>query len=113
MTQKQIEYQRRYRAANREVIAEHARRIRLLKKDIVYNHYNRKCACCGELEEKFLSIDHINNDGYLNRKHGGGSSSNLIQRIIRQGFPDTYQILCMNCNCGKARNNGICPHQLN
>ena len=25
--------------------------------------------------------------------------------------PDTIQILCFNCNCGRARNGGICPHE--
>lgn len=76
------------------------------KKEIVYNHYGNMCSCCGETERLFLSIDHINNDGYQNRKKG----INLYIDIIDRGFPNDLQILCMNCNTGKARNNGICPH---
>lgn len=25
-------------------------------------------------------------------------------------YPEGYQVLCYNCNCGKSINNGICPH---
>ncbi len=35
----------------------------------VFNAYGGfKCNCCGENEEEFLTIDHINNDGYRRRK---------------------------------------------
>lgn len=69
-----------------------------------------KCACCGENNPKFLTIDHI--DG------GGESHRNIIKRyggafyywLRRNGFPEGYQILCYNCNCGRAKNGGICPH---
>ena len=86
-------------------------------KDTVYAVYGGKCACCGESESKFLSIDHVNNDGNIRRKEmqygvgGNGGGIKLYATIISEGFPDTYQILCMNCNWGKARNNGVCPHQ--
>lgn len=115
MTQREdpLEYQRLYRALNKEMVAEKARKVRLFKKQIVFNHYGNLCACCGEREPKFLSIDHVNNDGYVERKSRGGRSDAVILHIIRQNFPDTYQILCMNCNFGKSRNAGVCPHQLN
>lgn len=80
------------------------------QKQIVYDHYGNKCACCGESNQKFLSIDHVNNDGHKERKGKGGSSDRIIRNIIKTNFPDTYQILCFNCNLGKARNNGVCPH---
>lgn len=31
--------------------------------------------------------------------------------IITAGFPPEYQIQCFNCNLGRARNGGVCPHQ--
>ena len=82
-------------------------------KEQIYAHYGAYCACCGEDIPQFLSIDHINNDGYKlrdskGRRHGGNY---YLKSIIDDGFPDTYQILCMNCNHGKSRNNGICPHK--
>lgn len=86
------------------------RNLRLTRKAEVFNHYGNICACCSEAEPRFLSIDHKNNDGHKERKGRGGSSDQIIRNIIRANFPDTYQILCFNCNLGKARNNGICPH---
>ena len=79
---------------------------------MVLDHYGAKCACCGEREPKFLSIDHINNDGYQRRKDGDhGSGQRLVGYIIRESYPDDFQILCMNCNHGKSRNGGVCPHK--
>jgi hypothetical protein len=87
---------------------------RKIRRDTVYAHYGNKCACCGETIPAFLTIDHINNDGAIDRKtFGVGKAHDLHANIIRQGFPDTYQILCWNCNCGKHRNGGICPHKSN
>lgn len=71
-----------------------------------------KCSCCGETEPDFLSIDHVNNDGYVRGKAGEPRSGEpLYKWLIKQNFPSDFQILCMNCNHGKSRNGGICPHQ--
>ena len=32
-------------------------------KEKVFDHYGWVCACCGEAEPLFLTIDHVNNDG--------------------------------------------------
>lgn len=93
--------------------AEYLRNLRLNRKNQVFDYYGRKCNCCSEIEPFFLTIDHINNDGYLERNtHEGGSSDRIIRNIIKNNFPGTYQILCMNCNFGKSRNGGICPHKV-
>lgn len=88
----------------------------------VINHYTNndpKCACCGEREDLFLTIDHINNDGHKDRKSSFVSGTGrrvtggqwVYKQIINNNFPSDIQILCYNCNCGKARNKGICPHK--
>ena len=89
----------------------------------VYKHYGNECACCGENEPLFLSIDHINNDGADHRRElteGWGGNIEARRRyagvifyhwIKRNRFPSNLQLLCMNCNMGKQRNNGICPHE--
>lgn len=85
----------------------------------VLEHYGAFCACCAESGIGFLTIDHINNDGYLERKSSMTSSTGgritggswIYKKIINEKFPETFQILCYNCNCGKARNKGICPHK--
>ena len=85
---------------------------KLLKK-AVYDFYGNKCACCGENNPYFLQIDHVNNDGYkdmYNRNQRRYSGLTMYSRIIKEGFPDRFQILCANCNFGKKMNNGVCPH---
>jgi hypothetical protein len=111
-----LEAAKRYLAkpGNRTARAEYTRKRNQWLKDMVYDHYGRKCACCGESEPMFLSIDHIGNDGYELRKsgkQGKGAGVHLYGWLIRNDFPAGYQVLCMNCNHGKSRNGGICPHQ--
>jgi hypothetical protein len=81
-------------------------------KDEVYEHYGGyKCNCCGESNPKFLSLDHINNDGGKHRKlFGITGGMHLYRWIQKNNFPEGFQVLCYNCNLGKARNQGICPH---
>lgn len=85
-----------------------------LRRDVFKAYGGFKCACCGEREPAFLSIDHVNNDGASMRKSGvhGRGGTQFYQWLRRQGFPAGFQVLCMNCNVGKHRNGGICPHQL-
>ena len=83
-------------------------------REIILNHYGWKCSCpnCPEKNPIFLTIDHKNNDGYKDKMKSGHryGGSNLYRKIIKENFPDTYQVLCWNCNCGKRSNGGICPH---
>lgn len=78
----------------------------------VFIHYGGnppKCACCGEGEMKFLTIDHINGGG---RIHRGKIRGNRVYKwLIDNNYPEGFRVLCYNCNCGRARNNGICPHK--
>ena len=72
-------------------------------------HYGSKCNCCGEAELSFLVIDHVNNDG---RKHRKEIRNNRIHPwLIRNNFPEGFQVLCQNCNWGKHVNGGVCPHK--
>ncbi len=75
----------------------------------VFNHYGNMCCCCGEDEKQFLSIDHTDNNGNSMREvHGMGS--NMYAWLRNNNYPTGFQTLCMNCNSGKARNHGVCPH---
>lgn len=74
------------------------------------------CACCGETERSFLTIDHINNDGAKFRKNvlgnRGFAGYHTYRWLRANGYPqDGLQVLCMNCQQGKKLNGGICPHQ--
>ena len=82
-----------------------------------FDHYGRNCACpgCDVTDERFLEIDHINNDGHTQRKFGGATvwKFNTYRKAKRTGqWPTDLQILCANCNRGKMRCGGTCPHQL-
>jgi hypothetical protein len=81
------------------------RRVR----DQVLEAYGWACGCCGEARYEFLEIDHVNGDGAAHRREVGGALASL-RDIIKQGFPDKYQVLCANCNRAKGADR-ICPHQ--
>lgn len=88
-----------------------ARRFRL-KTAVYFKFGGSVCACCGETEPLFLSIDHVKNDGYELRKKGQPRGGEVLhQWLMKHGDPADYQVLCMNCNHGKSRNGGICPHE--
>ena len=73
-----------------------------------------RCSCCGETEPKFLQLDHIHNDGYKHRRLVSKSQKcglSIYQDLIKRGFPPIIQVLCANCNFGKSRNGGVCPHK--
>lgn len=73
--------------------------------------YGGKCVCCGITEPKFLTIDHINNNGALERKSFGLKGRKMYAWLVRNNFPkDNYQLLCYNCNCTKGFY-GRCPHE--
>lgn len=79
-------------------------------RNAVLEHYGAFCACCGEEENRFLTIDHINDDGAVQRReHKIGKS--IYKWIVDNNYPDDLRILCFNCNCGRQLNNGVCPHQ--
>jgi hypothetical protein len=85
------------------------------RKRIVYEAYGGAfCACCGEDNYKFLSIDHINNNGAEHRRQLKGktrSTKHMCSWLIKNNFPSGFQVLCANCNWGKHANKGICPHK--
>jgi hypothetical protein len=79
-------------------------------KRVVYEHYGGfVCACCGETEPIFLTIDHINNDGNKHRRETGKVET--AYWLYLNGLPDGFRVLCYNCNIGRARNGGVCPHE--
>lgn len=84
-----------------------------LREDVYAAYGGFRCNCCGETERMFLSIDHVHNDGAKERKSGiyksGGTGFYLWLR--KSGFPQGYQVLCMNCQFGKHKNGGVFPHQ--
>ena len=86
-----------------------------LKDETFASYGGYVCACCGEIEKDFLTLDHKDNDGAAHRKslaetYRGAGGWIMYLDLRRRGFPPGFQVLCMNCNWGKRRS-GICPHQ--
>jgi hypothetical protein len=61
--------------------------------------YGGKCAICGETEEKFLGIDHIDGGGNIHRK---SIHCRIEGWLKRNNYPDGFQVLCHNCNQAKG-----------
>ncbi len=89
----------------------YGRRRRALNKRRVMDMYGGRCACCGESELAFLTIDHINNDGAAHRKETKREGQSFYASLLKSEYaPDRFQVLCFNCNCAK-RVAGCCPHE--
>lgn len=104
-------YKRRYRKRASELRREHRKQMRLSLL-IRYGGNPPKCACCGESALNFLSLDHINGGGSHQRKTmwDGRGGDIFYKWLFHNNFPEGFQVLCMNCNWGRYRNDGICPH---
>jgi len=81
-----------------------------------FDGYGHKCVCCGESDTRFLTLDHVDEDGAKHREQLAfagrrGTGVKLYKWIVSHGWPKTIQVLCYNCNCGRFRNGGICPHK--
>jgi hypothetical protein len=93
---------------------EQGRMQRLALTKETFDAYGGHCVCCGETNYTFLTIDHVNGNGTQHRKElfGDRKAGIHMYRWLRtQGFPqDDYRLMCFNCNLGRQRNGGACPH---
>ena len=74
-----------------------------LKYEVLEHYGNGSCTCvrCGFSDIRALSIDHINSDSKSKRI----SSYRLYLQLRRDGYPEGYQTLCMNCQFIKRMEN--------
>lgn len=64
----------------------------------VFSHYCGglpRCQSCGVVDLRVLTVDHIEGGGTRHRRKI--HRSNFYKWLLDAGFPDGYQILCMNC----------------
>ncbi len=101
-----------YYRTHKETYNAYRKRFYNTQKTQIMSHYGGAfCACCGEKELDFLTIDHINNDGAEHRRHMGYVG--LYRWLQENYYPTGFQVLCRNCNWGKYINKGICSHKKN
>lgn len=84
-------------------------RYRAIRAEVI-DAYGGRCACCGESEATFLELDHVDSDGAEHRRMIGRGAHATYKWAKDQGFPASFQLLCANCNQGRHRNGGVCPH---
>lgn len=78
-----------------------SRKERVRRRIELINAYGGRCARCGIDEPIVLDIDHIHDDGHLERKNGF-HGWRLYRKLRKAGYPkDRYQLLCKNCNWKK------------
>lgn len=95
---------RYYRSKSDYKRREAAARIELKSKFI--NVYGKRCACCGDTREMFLTLDHVRGDGSTHRKKA--SMWSIYKHAVQSRDNSLYQVLCMNCNFLKG-NEDSCP----
>lgn len=87
---------------------EYKRRFYQNHRVLALMRYGGRCVCCGEDELVFLTIDHINGGGHAERRSQKGD---WHLQLSRGPIRDDLRVLCFNCNCGRERNNDVCPHE--
>ena len=103
---KLIQYQKEYKKRNKDKYSQWNKEynVRLRFKIISYYSNNKnECRNCGINDIDVLCVDHINNDGNKFRKinRNTHTGNNLLLWILKNNFPDIFQILCSNCNLKK------------
>lgn len=93
-------------------------KLRIQRKRNAINQYGGKCFCCGESDIRFLTIDHIKENGAEHRREIAPDFSGKVpggehfyRWLAKNDWPSGLQTACYNCNIAKHWNNGICPHK--
>lgn len=76
-------------------------------KQFIFDHYDwSECLCCGEDHMPYLTIGHLDNDGYRHKSHLDSkrrlTGARLIKSIIHSDFTCEFRLgpLCCNCQVG-------------
>ena len=72
-------------------------------KNQIFNFYGRECGKYKEQLLESLVIDHVNNDA-MSIRGSRKSTTEVMRFIVKNNFPDSFQILCQNCNFIKELN---------
>lgn len=88
----------RWRERNPDYSKEKNKKLRL-KVLMHYSNGSLKCNECGEAYIEFLTIDHIEGNGNKHRRKIG---SKIYRWLVKNNFPEGYQVLCWNCNFVKG-----------
>jgi hypothetical protein len=91
-------------------VTQSGKKKRACLKEIVLGKYGGVCACCGENILLLLTIDHVG--GRSKFGHDRSLRSHKLYKWLQDNdFPNGFETVCYTCNCGRAQNNGTCPHK--
>jgi len=76
--------------------------------------YGGSCVCCGQTNRKYLQIDHVNDDGCIERKLTKSLKQNrtiefgkaFYTKLGKSKRRSDLQLLCANCHNAKTRYGG-------
>lgn len=82
---------------------------RKANKELIYKHFGGKCAHCNETDIVVMTLDHVDNDGYLDKQSINGKRVVTptwyakLAKLIKEGKPleRNLQMLCFNCHARK------------
>ncbi len=103
-------HRRAYYQTHKEQASSTAKNNRQRAKKLVFEHYSgspARCVRCGISDLDVLCIDHINGGGTKIREDTRHWGDKLYFYLIRNNFPEGFQILCANCNQKKFVREGI------
>ena len=86
-----------------EVRSERQRRHNNRLRSTFFEMYGEVCACCGEANKGFLTLEHKDGNPKL------GQAFQEYRRAIKTYSPELFEVLCYNCNCSK-KFLPACPH---
>lgn len=102
------QHRRTYESKNRAKIRVYQRTYMDRLRDEVFAAYGNACACCGEDQREFLTLDHV---GGREGAHVGATTLSVYLMVRKEGFPrEPYRLLCWNCNMAHGLY-GYCPHE--
>jgi len=90
----------------RRILLEGYNRYRERMKLKAIEHYSNgtnTCRACGYSNVEALCIDHVNDDGAAHRRVIGCEGAQIYCWLVKQGYPDGFQVLCHNCNWIKEK----------
>lgn len=91
---------------------ESRRRVKAASKQAVFAMYGGCCSCCGDDHIEFMTIDHIDGNGKVERAvvNPKGVAGEFYRRLAQEPARDDLRILCYNCHMAKDFY-GRCPHE--
>lgn len=82
----------------------------------VHEAYGGKCYCCGLDDWRFLTVDHVHNDGHKDRHPNGRrvTGHKIYKEALAAVGTGRFRLACFNCNCARQHRgqDGVCPHEL-